>query len=104
MPNATSPAHGNTCPEPRRGIPDAVIASVKNNTSFPALLRQYGIQTTKKGKSLFATCPFHEIDGHPENTASLSIDPTLNLYHCFSCNAKGNVIQFVMEIEKVTLV
>ena len=85
-----------------RGIPDAVIASVKNNTSFPSLLRQYGMETSKKGKSLFAICPFHNIDGHPENTASLSIDPVANLYHCFSCNAKGNVIQFVMEMEKVT--
>ncbi len=83
-------------------VSDAVIASVKNNTSFLSLLRQYGIETTKKGKSLFATCPFHTIDGHPENTASLSIDPVTNLYHCFSCNARGNVIQFVMEMDKVT--
>jgi len=90
MPNAT------------RSIPDAVIASVKNNTSFLSLLRQYGIETEKKGKSLFAICPFHNIDGHSENTASLSIDPITNLYHCFSCNAKGNVIQFVMEMEKTT--
>ena len=83
-------------------VPDAIITSVKNNTSFLSLLSQYGIASTKKGKSLFATCPFHTIDGHAENTASLSIDPVTNLYHCFSCNARGNVIQFVMEMDKVT--
>lgn len=87
---------------PPRGIPDAVIQSVKNNTSFLSLLSSYGIEAAKKGKSSFAICPFHRIDGHPEKTPSLSIEPSSNLYHCFSCNARGNVIQFVMDMEKVT--
>lgn len=83
-------------------IPDAVIASVKSNTSFLSLLRQYGIEAVKKGKNQFCICPFHSVDGNPENTPSLSIDVIQNLYHCFSCNAQGNVIQFVMEMEKIT--
>jgi DNA primase catalytic core len=85
-----------------RAIPDAVIASVKNNTSFLSLLKSYGTEAKKAGSSYKAICPFHDVDGHPENTASLSVDPTTNLYHCFSCNAQGNIIQFVMGMEKVT--
>lgn len=83
-------------------IPDTIIASVKENSSFLTLLRDYGIEAVKKGKSCFCICPFHAVDGHPENTPSLSIDTGNNLYHCFSCNARGNVIQFVMEMEHIT--
>lgn len=83
-------------------ISDAIIASVKNNTSFLSLLRNYGIEAAKKGKGYLCICPFHQVDGHPEKTSSLSIDTINNLYHCFSCNARGNVIQFVMEMDKIT--
>lgn len=87
-------------PQPQP-IPNSVIASVKANTPFLALLRGYGLAPERKGKSYFVTCPFHDVDGHPENSASLSVDPDKNLYHCFSCDAKGNVIQFVQAMDKV---
>jgi DNA primase len=86
---------------PHQPIPDSVIASVKANTSFLSLLRGYGLVVTRRGESYFATCPFHDVDGHAENTPSLSIDTQRNLYHCFGCSAKGNVIQFVQAMEKV---
>ncbi len=82
-------------------LPNAVIESVKANTSFFSLLSSYGITSTKKGRSLFSICPFHDVDGHSEKTPSLSIDPNKNLFHCFSCEAKGNVIQFVQEIDGI---
>lgn len=83
-------------------IPDAVIASVKNNVSFLSLLRRYGIPVKKSGKSYKAVCPFHDVDGHPEKTPSLSINTITNVYNCFSCGSKGNVIQFVEAMEKVS--
>jgi len=82
-------------------IPDAVIASVKANTSFLSVLRGYGIAATKQGQSVFCTCPFHSHDGQAENKPSLSIDTDKNIYHCFSCGAKGNVIQFVQAMDKI---
>ncbi len=83
-------------------IPESVIESVKSRSSLLSLLTQYNLAATKKGNSHFATCPFHDVDGHEEKTPSLSIDPEKNLYHCFSCDAKGNVIQFVQAMEKIT--
>lgn len=83
-------------------IPEAVIESVKANTSLLSLLRDYNLTATKKGTSHFTTCPFHDVDGHAEQTPSLSIDPHKNLYHCFSCEAKGNVIQFVQAMDNLT--
>ena len=83
-------------------FPDAVIASVKNNTSFLSLLKTYGIAYRKAGGGYKAVCPFHTIDGHPEREPSFSVDMKSNLGHCFGCGKGVNVIQFVMEMDKVT--
>jgi len=82
-------------------IPESVIESVKSRNSLLSLLNSYNLAATKKGNSHFATCPFHDVGGHEEKTPSLSIDPEKNLYHCFSCDAKGNVIQFVQAMDKI---
>ena len=41
-------------------------------------------------------CPFHE-----ERTPSFGIDPTQKVYHCFGCQASGDVFTFVQETEGV---
>ena len=77
-------------------LPDAVIASVKSNISFLSLLKSYNIRVRRKGDAVLCCCPFH-----PDTNASFSIDTMKNLFHCFGCGAKGNVIQFVQEYEKL---
>lgn len=42
-------------------------------------------------------CPFHS-----EKTASFSVHSTHQFYKCFGCGAGGDVIKFVMEIERFT--
>ncbi len=39
-------------------------------------------------------CPFHD-----ERTPSFGIDPTQKVYHCFGCQASGDVFTFVQETE-----
>ncbi len=51
----------------------------------------------KDGRRYWGLCPFHH-----EKTASFSVNPDLNLYYCFGCKAGGNVVQFVMEMERVS--
>ncbi|HEY2181735.1 MAG TPA: DNA primase [Solirubrobacteraceae bacterium] len=41
-------------------------------------------------------CPFHD-----ERTASFGIDPAQKVYHCFGCQASGDVFTFVQETEGV---
>ncbi len=41
-------------------------------------------------------CPFHE-----ERTPSFGIDPQQKVYHCFGCQASGDVFTFVQETEGV---
>ncbi len=42
-------------------------------------------------------CPFHQ-----EKSASFSVHATLQFYKCFGCDAKGDVFQFVQEMQHVT--
>src|SRR3954451_23347541 len=39
-------------------------------------------------------CPFHE-----ERSPSFGIDPVKKVYHCFGCQAGGDVFSFVQETE-----
>ena len=49
----------------------------------------------KAGRKYWGLCPFHG-----EKTASFSVDAEQQLYYCFGCKAGGNVINFLMDIER----
>ena len=51
---------------------------------------KYGIKVNRTG---MAKCPFHQGD----NTASLKVYK--HDYHCFGCNANGDIFTFVQEME-----
>lgn len=55
------------------------------------------LQLKKDGRRYWGLCPFHN-----EKTPSFSVNADLNLYYCFGCKAGGNVVQFVMEMERVS--
>ena len=49
----------------------------------------------KSGRNFWGLCPFHG-----EKTASFSVDEEHQLFYCFGCKAGGDVIRFIMEIER----
>ncbi len=49
----------------------------------------------KSGRNYWGLCPFHG-----EKTASFSVDEEHQLFYCFGCKAGGDVIRFIMEIER----
>ena len=51
----------------------------------------------KNGHRYVGLCPFHN-----ETAPSLSVDEQKQVYHCFGCKAGGSVIQFVMDIERLS--
>lgn len=75
-------------------IPEATIRAAKEGADLLKLCQSYGLKLTQKGADYFTRCPWHKDD-----TASLSITPRKNLFHCFGCGAKGNAIQFVQKME-----
>jgi DNA primase len=48
----------------------------------------------RQGARFVGLCPFHE-----ERTPSFSVDPQEKLYHCFGCQAGGDVFTFLREKE-----
>jgi len=57
------------------------------------------VSLVNKGGRLWACCPFHN-----EKTPSFTLNTDRQFYHCFGCGKGGNVINFVMEIEKLNYV
>ena len=57
------------------------------------VVSQY-VQLKKSGANYFGLCPFHN-----EKTASFSVSPDKQIFHCFGCGAGGGVITFVMKAE-----
>lgn len=52
------------------------------------------VQLKKSGANYFGLCPFHN-----EKSASFSVAPDKQIFHCFGCGAGGGVISFVMRAE-----
>jgi len=70
---------------------------VKDQSDFTAVLDFYGLAPGRRGtaaRSFKIACPFHD-DTEP----SLSIDPAKKRFHCFGCGIKGNILEFVAEME-----
>lgn len=51
----------------------------------------------KRNNRWLALCPFH-----PEKSPSFYIDNHKGVYHCFGCSRSGDILQYVMESEKVS--
>lgn len=74
---------------------------VREHADFQAVLVDYGQELINDGSKpgQFKTlCPFHD-DSKP----SLKINTERNIYHCFACEAKGNVLDFVMEMDDLEI-
>ena len=79
-------------------ISEYKIEQIKNYNDIVEVISSY-IQLKKKGQNYWARCPFHD-----EKTASFSVSPKKQIFHCFGCGVGGNVINFVMEYEKLTFI
>ncbi len=78
-------------------IPDDEIDKIKRETDLAAVVRSRGVTLTAKGGDLVGLCPFHD-DKNP----SLHVTPGKGLWRCVSCQATGNVIQFVQKFDGVS--
>lgn len=69
--------------------------TIRNELSFEAVLEHYGFDVRMNGKDQVKVhCPFHD-DGNP----SCGINLAKKVFHCFSCQSKGNVLDFVACME-----
>ena len=73
---------------------------VKSAVTMQMVLDHYQIHWLKKsGEELRGRCPIHQGEGQQSFHVSL----TTNAFHCFSCKARGNVLDFVGAMEKCSV-
>ncbi len=78
-------------------IPYSIRRRIIDETNIVEVVSEY-IPLTKKGNSHFGVCPFHD-DKNP----SMSVSNKVKMFNCFSCTAKGNVIDFVSRYENISI-
>jgi DNA primase len=76
------------------------FGAVKQAVSLEAVLRHYQVPgLRKRGHQLVGRCPIHRGQRDDSFRASLS----KNAFHCFACQAGGNVLNFVAAMEKCSI-
>ncbi|WP_075019757.1 DNA primase [Actinomadura madurae] len=73
------------------------IALVRERSSIADVIGEYLQLRSAGGGNLKGLCPFHD-----EKSPSFNVTPSRGLYFCFGCEAGGDVIKFVQEIEHLS--
>jgi len=71
------------------------VAAVRNAGDIVRLVSDY-VPLKPAGQRQKGLCPFHH-----EKTPSFSVDPQMQLFYCFGCQAGGDAFRFVMLYEKL---
>ncbi len=78
-------------------IREQSIAEVREKARIDEVVSQYVTLRNAGGGSMKGLCPFHD-----EKSASFHVTPSRGFFHCFGCQAGGDVINFVMQIDGLT--
>ena len=77
-------------------ISQASIQELNDRLDAVAVVSEY-VHIEKKAGRFWACCPFHQ-----EKTASFTVNPELKSYYCFGCHKGGSIVNFVMEMDKLS--
>ena len=72
-------------------IPQSFIFELMSRVDVVDVVGRY-VQLRKAGSNFLGLCPFHG-----EKSASFTVTPSKQFYHCFGCGAHGSAISFLME-------
>ena len=70
------------------------IEEVKQRADIVDVISEH-VVLRKRGKDFVGLCPFHS-----EKSPSFTVSQTKQMYYCFGCQAGGNAIKFIMDLEK----
>ncbi len=77
-------------------FPSAWLDELFAKNEIVSVISSY-VDLKPKGRKLWACCPLHG-----EKTPSFSVSPDKQLFYCFGCHAGGTVVQFIMNMERLT--
>jgi DNA primase len=72
-----------------------IVAEVQAKVDLLAYVSQY-VTLKKRGREYVGLCPFHA-----EKTPSFSLNAEKQLWHCYGCDAGGDLLKFVQRYENV---
>lgn len=75
---------------------DDVVEKVAAANDIVEIISQF-IPLKRAGRNFKACCPFHQ-----EKTPSFMVQPEKQLFHCFGCQAGGDVFSFLMRYENLS--
>ena len=76
----------------------ADVKEIKARLDIVSIISRY-VTLIKSGAGLKGKCPFHKDD-----TPSMTVSAEKGLWHCFGCGEGGDVIGFVMKIERLSFI
>ena len=79
-------------------FPENFINELVERSDIVDVVSGYVRLSKRSGSNMFGLCPFHS-----EKTPSFSVSPDKQIYHCFGCGKGGGVINFIMEIENLSV-
>ena len=78
-------------------ISQETINLIHNTIDLKDVVGEYTKLERRSGNDWWGCCLFHG-----EKTASFHVNTDQKFYYCFGCHASGDVVKFVMEMEKLT--
>lgn len=72
------------------------VEEIKDRLPIEDLVGRY-VDLKRSGASYKGLCPFHQ-----EKTPSFYVSPARRSYHCFGCSRGGDVLSFMMEMERLS--
>ena len=70
---------------------------LKDRLDFRRVLEEYGVEVTDRGDQAVAFCPLP--DHEDKKSKSFSANLERNIFQCFGCKTKGNVLDFAVRME-----
>ena len=77
---------------------DELLDEIKSKNDIVDIISQY-VTLKRSGRNFFGLCPFHK-----EKSPSFSVSPDKQIFHCFGCNAGGDVFRFISKIENMNCI
>jgi DNA primase len=75
------------------------VAALRRAHPIEAVVAASGVELTRRGQGFMGCCPFHD-----DSTASLSVGGVPDRFHCFGCDAGGDVIEYVAQFTGLSFV
>ena len=77
------------------GFSPQLLDEIRSRADIVEIVGQV-VKLKRAGENWKGLCPFHT-----EKTASFTVNPKRNIYHCFGCGAGGDAFSFLMRQERV---